>query len=68
MNPAIMALSAEGGGFSIASSIGEISTAMSAVWSMITANPLLSLAVGASIVGIVLKVLKKGKGAAGAGG
>lgn len=63
----IMALAADGG-FSIASSISDISTAMTAVWSMITANPLLTLAVGASVVGIVLKVLKKGKGAAGAGG
>lgn len=63
----IGALSGSGAGWSLSTAMTTLSEGMTGVWGIFTANPLLSIAVAASVAGIVFKVYKKGKGAAGAG-
>lgn len=53
------------GGFTLAGSIAEVGALIPTLWGIITANPLMTFGVGATVFGIVVKLFKRSKSAAG---
>ena len=51
----------------VVASTGTITSLMTAVWNMMTSNPLLTLFLGVSLLGVGIAVFKKIRGATGGG-